>query len=186
MPTLQIIKIDKQNKNNTILSNETTQTFEEFAKQIYTDCFPRDERRVWEDFVSIMENDNRFSLYIIRDEDNYYGIVTVWKFEEFIYIEHFAIKTVFRNKSIGSHVLDLLKQTYSMPIVLEIEPPTDDITTRRKNFYQRNGFLLLDNHYMQPSYHKDSAQVEMKVMTTNNAIPFEKIKQTLYKYVYFQ
>jgi len=183
---LQIEKVNKNNRGISFFCGDTIQTYENFAKQIYIDCFPKEERRDWEKFIYILEHDTKFSLYIIKEEDNYFGIVTVWEFEKFIYIEHFAIKQTFRNKNIGSRLLQLLKETYSMPIVLEIEPPQDDITTKRRNFYQRNGFLLLDNHYMQPSYSNNLPQVEMKIMTTENIIPFEEIKNTLYKYVYFQ
>lgn len=37
--------------------------------------------------------------------------------------------------------------------LLEVEPTEDEMTTRRVNYYRRNGYKVLDKTYVQPSYH---------------------------------
>lgn len=41
----------------------------------------------------------------------------------------------------------------------------DEMTFRRKLFYERNGFILNPWHHVQPAYHDDSVPVEMHIMS---------------------
>lgn len=36
--------------------------------------------------------------------------------------------------------------------LLEVEPMQDEMTTRRVRYYQRNGYQVLEEEYIQPSY----------------------------------
>ena len=69
-------------------------------------------------------------------------------------IEHFAIFKELRDKGYGTKFLNSFLQNTSKDIIFEIEPVTDEITTRRANFYLRLGFKFSDVEYYQPNYHK--------------------------------
>ena len=178
--------------NNLSLAKLITQnSFNDFdkvnsAKELYEKSFPKYERRDWEEILQYEQNNKIFNFFTINIEQNFCGIVSVWHFYEFIYIEHFAIKNDYRNNGIGSKILELLKKQYNLPIVLEVEPPENRIAKKRINFYTRNGFSTLNDKYIQPPYSKDLPACEMKIMTTNADISFQKIKNVLYKEVYKQ
>ncbi len=57
----------------------------------------------------------------------------------FYYIEHFAIDPSLRNGGYGKRVLEVdeLKKQLKGPIVLEVEEPNDEMSTRRIHFYKR-------------------------------------------------
>ncbi|MGP1514982.1 MAG: GNAT family N-acetyltransferase [Bacteroidales bacterium] len=165
-------------------SKQITIKDKNFAQNIYISNFPRQERRLWSEVMEMTINNKSFNFYIIKCRNYSLGIVSVWKFEEFIYIEHFAIDKRLRNCGIGSYVLQLIKECYASPIVLEVEPLKDELTARRINFYKRNGFYLLKDRYVQPPYNINLPSVEMQIMTTSQYILFEQIRSTLYKNVY--
>lgn len=156
------------------------------AKELYENSFPRYERRDWEEIIRYEQNNKIFNFFTIDIEQNFCGIVSIWHFNEFIYIEHFAIKNEYRNKGIGSKILEILKKQYNLPIVLEVEPPGSCITKKRISFYIRNGFFILKDKYIQPPYSKNLPACEMKIMTTKAGISFQKVKNILYKEVYKQ
>lgn len=54
----------------------------------------------------------------------------------------------------------------SRPLVIEVEPPTDEMACRRIGFYERNGLRLWnDVEYVQPPYSPDRHAIELKLMT---------------------
>ncbi len=54
-----------------------------------------------------------------------------------------------------------------MPVLLEVEPPVDEITRRRVAFYQSHGLLLRDEvPYIQPPYSPGLPPVPMCIMTS--------------------
>ncbi len=153
------------------------------AKQLYESAFPLEERRPW---ISILENNKNddFDFFIIQDGGLFVGIISIWQFEEFNYIEHFAISKELRSKGFGSEVIDLIKQKYYKPFVIEVELPQKPQAIKRISFYERLGFCLRDDFYMQPPYTEHLPSLQMNIMTTDNTLSFDKIKQTLYKQVY--
>lgn len=155
-----------------------------FCKNIYTSSFPNKERREWEDIISL-NSTSYFSFFEITFENISIGIISIWQFDNFIYIEHFAIEKELRNKGFGKKTIELIKQNISASIVLEVEIPDNDIAKKRVNFYKRCGFSLLPNQYTQPPYNSTLPSVEMRIMTTIS-LDFETIKSTLYKRVYNQ
>ena len=71
-----------------------------------------------------------------------------------------------RGGGTGTRVLDYIK-SLGIPMILEIELPSqeDEMTLRRKLFYERNGFILNPHRHIQPAYHDDSVPVEMHIMS---------------------
>lgn len=62
--------------------------------------------------------------------------VFLWETEDFCYLEHFAVQPSLRGHGTGSTLLRQLLQR-EKPLILEIELPEDEITCRRKHFYER-------------------------------------------------
>lgn len=61
-------------------------------------------------------------------------------------------------------------QALGKPIVLEIEPPQDDISRRRRAFYERCGFCTTEHAHLQPPYHAGQAELPLVVMSYPRAI----------------
>ena len=114
------------------------------------------------------------------------GLLTTWHFEEFIYIEHFAIDPNLRSQGYGTEALNTFIQEQDKPIILEAEPPTDDITRRRVGFYERCGLTLYDFPYIQPAYTPESNPVELRLMGTldTNDTPLTLVSKILHREVY--
>ena len=100
--------------------------YNEIARQIYETSFPEDERRNF-DLLKALDGKSDFDFFVITDKQaNAIGIISLWSFKEFIYIEHFAIQQNERGKGIGSSVLSSLANKYSKPVLLEVELPEND------------------------------------------------------------
>lgn len=140
-----------------------------FAKEIYTSSFPLDERRDF-DLVLDMVGKEGFDFYVIKsslEDEKPIGIISLWKFEDFVYIEHFAIDKSLRQKGYGSVVIKEILSKYSQPFIIEVEPPTNVEALKRINFYKKLNFSLLDFNYLQPAYSPTQNPLQMNLMTNN-------------------
>ncbi|MBP1629162.1 MAG: family acetyltransferase [Bacteroidetes bacterium] len=167
--------------------------YKDFAEMVYTKSFPEDERREFPLIIELLSSKKEiFEFYTLvqKSSNNPVGILSLWNFESFCYIEHFAIEKSLRGKSLGSKALKQLMQKIDKPIVLEVEPPTTFDAAKRIEFYTKFGFRIIDKEYIQPPYSKDKSSLKMKIMTNNNLIEkeisFENIVKILYKEVYNQ
>lgn len=150
--------------------------------------FPFDEYRTYQEQKKLL-NDSRYKIYVYSstNDENISGFITVWKFDKFAYIEHFAVSPDYRNQGIGSQMLTELSQSLACQICLEVELPKTELAIKRIEFYKRNGFYLNDYPYVQPPYSKDKQEIPLLLMTTQKAInesEFEYIKFILYNNVY--
>ncbi|MBR1769994.1 MAG: GNAT family N-acetyltransferase [Bacteroidales bacterium] len=156
------------------------------AEDLYISSFPKEERRSLSSVYCLIEKEY-FEFLPLFSDTEFVGFITLWHFDEFIYAEHFAVKSNQRNKGIGSSFIKCLTANEEKPIVLEVEKPLNETTVRRIEFYKRLGFKMYDNYYFQPPYNEDSEGLELKIMVFekgNTSLEFEKIKQTLYSEVY--
>ena len=178
--------------------------------RIYRESFPLDEQRPIESIARLLTEEPRYTMHAIID-DNYaaelqansqkpkansqrpianspkaLGLLTTWEFDDFIYIEHFAIDPTLRSQGYGSEALKAFIHEHGKPIVLEAEPPTDALSIRRIEFYERIGLTLYDFPYMQPAYTEDSHPVELRLMGTidTEATPLTDVEQQLHREVY--
>ena len=91
------------------------------------------------------------------------GEALSWKIGDFRYIEHFCIQPEMRNKRYGQRALALLLQAH--PLMLEIDPPIDEISLRRKGFYERCGFVANPFPHVHPPYHPGNHGHALVVMS---------------------
>lgn len=103
-------------------------------------------------------------LVYYNDEDVFVGLILYWEQEQFIYIEHFCILPEMRNKQYGQKTLALLAKQ-GKTLILEIDPPENDISKRRKGFYERCGFRENFFTHIHPPYHKENEGHHLVIMT---------------------
>ena len=140
-----------------------------------------------DDTQSAYDPDGNTKHYALNTTQEYLlGLLTTWHFEEFIYIEHFAIDPALRSQGYGSEALKTFIHEQGKPLVLEAEPPTDEMTHRRIRFYERIDLTLYDYPYIQPAYTEESLPVKLRLMGTidTETIPLDKVSDTLHREVY--
>ena len=109
----------------------------------------------------------------VGDNDEFIGFLTSWEWNDFRYGEHFAISPEMRCGGIGGNALRWFLASDSRPLVIEVEPPTDEMACRRIGFYERNGLRLWnDVEYVQPPYSPDRHAIELKLMTYGGDFAF--------------
>ena len=133
------------------------------AFALYESAFPTEERRDLPEQYRAMQ-DSDYHMDFIMEGDEFLGVMLYWETDDFIFLEHFTTLPQVRNHGIGAAALGLLKQK-GKTILLEIEPPVDEMSCRRYSFYQRNGFQMTPHHHIQAKYHLGDKDVELKVLS---------------------
>ena len=137
-----------------------------WVAKIYNSSFPEEERRPFNHLVQLLKDSAFLQMYIIGCNDKNVGFITIWTFDTFIYIEHFAVHADHRNGGAGSFALDELARISPRPIILEVEPPVSELQRRRVFFYERAGFKLWpDFPYLQPAYQEGGTPIRLMLMT---------------------
>ena len=145
------------------------------AMSLYKESFPFHEQREPASQHAIMQHKEYHFLAVFDDADAFVGLILCWETEEFIYVEHFCIDSTLRNQGFGSRALQLLLET-GKTVILEIDPPVDDISRRRKGFYERCGFAANPYPHIHPPYHQDLSGHALVVMSAPNPIGDEAYK----------
>ncbi len=133
------------------------------ALKLYQISFPYHEQREKCSQDEIIRDDE-YHFSLLYDEDVFVGLILYWEQEQFIYIEHFCILPEMRNQQYGQKALALLAEQ-GKTLILEIDPPTDDISKRRKGFYERCGFTENFFTHIHPPYHRENAGHHLVIMT---------------------
>lgn len=133
------------------------------AMILYGKSFPSHEQREIESQKEIL-SDKEYHFDLIYDNDIFVGIILYWETLNFIYIEHFCINPNMRNKKYGQKALELLKKK-KKTVILEIDPPIDEISIRRKSFYTRVGYKENNFKHIHPPYSKFNQGHSLSVMS---------------------
>ena len=142
------------------------------AIALYKDSFPYHEQRKPKSQIEIMRN-NSYYFYLIFYEQIWVGNLLCWQTDDFIYVEHFCILPTMRNQKYGERALSLLA-TFGKPVILEIDPPIDDISCHRQNFYERAGFQANPFVHIHPPYHEECAGHALVVMSYPSVLSQEQ------------
>lgn len=147
----------------------TERDYGSFLK-LYNDSFPSDERRIYNDISEIstfVENKKgKFNCFVCEEDGVFIGFITYWKFDGYVYVEHFAIDPLQRGKNIGSKMLNHLIDTCGGKVLLEVELPEDEMSRRRIGFYERHGFKTREDiYYIQPAYSAEQNGMQLLLMT---------------------
>lgn len=156
--------------------------------RLMSKSFVDDELREEEDLTAIVESNPIFGFNVIKDAGQRTGLITTWNFGKFIYVEHFAIEPESRGRGVGSRALARLSSSASLPVVLEVEPPSQsEEAKRRVAFYERMGFSCWQTEYRQPAYAKGKKSIPMVIMTKGleeTADASKIVIAILYRHVY--
>lgn len=152
---------------------------------IMQSSFPADEMRDYQGQKDLLRN-SKYSIFVVSDEE-IKAFITTWEFDDFIFVEHFAVNEKYRNLGLGSLMLNELCRNTDKQICLEVELPETEKAKRRIGFYERNGFVLNSYQYEQPAYSEEKQPVPLIIMTSGSAIDekrFYEMKKAIFKQVY--
>lgn len=154
---------------------------------IMSEAFPEDEFRTYEGQKRLL---NREIYRIISEKDEsgkVLGFMTVWDLGDFNFIEHIAVCSSSRGMGIGRNIIEKFKRQDHRPIILEVEPPDNELCRRRIGFYQRLGFELSEFYYEQPPLRTGHTPKALQLMSYPFALNIANFKlcvSKLYSEVY--
>ncbi len=121
------------------------------AWALYETSFPDCERWNAADYDRAF-GDPHFEADGIWRGEEFIGILFHWKAGDFHYVEHLAVSPRLRGQNMGSKALAAFSE--GKRVILEIDPPEDEISIRRLHFYRRLGFVENPQEYIHPSFRK--------------------------------
>lgn len=89
-----------------------------------------------------------------------------------------------RNKGYGERIIRQIKDLFPELLVLEVEQPLNEMSARRIGFYQRCGFSLCKQDYVQPLCQEGEKVPSMCLMYAGKEsidTDFETIKNAIYR-----
>lgn len=147
------------------------------------------ELRPHDKMLSLFKKD-MFSLYGHYLNQQLAGVMLIWKLKNFVFLENFAVASSLRGQGIGTKMLKDMQTHYpDKLIILEVENPNDELSKRRIQFYQRNGYILNQFHYIQPALRENAPKIDLMLMSFQKAInisEFDHIKKEIFQIVYQQ
>ena len=158
--------------------------------QMIEASFPKDEYRTYDEQKALLD-DSAYEIYTLPglDDNAVRAFIAVWQFDSFAFIEHFAVNPKYRNRGIGGEFLRETVRMLDKMVCLEVEPPDNEMASRRIGFYERNNFFLNRYPYTQPSISAGRSPVPLLMMSYGRYIgktEFADIKKELYTRVYQQ
>ncbi len=132
------------------------------AIDLYKISFPFHEQREKPSQLQILQQD-AYHFDIICDNGEFVGEILYWDIGGAFYIEHFCVLPSQRNKHYGQKILNVYQAT---PLILEIDPPVDEVSIRRKGFYERCGFVENPHRHIHPPYHAGNHGHELVIMSS--------------------
>lgn len=120
--------------------------------ELYIEAFPPEERREISQLENLLESRTEMCYNAVECNGKLAGLFVYWDFGDFWYLEHLAVYADMRNHKIGQQILDFAKERLTGIRLLEVEPDDHEMAVRRINYYQRNGYKILEKEYVQPSY----------------------------------
>lgn len=106
---------------------------------LYKEAFPEEERRNIEQLERLIREKTEMYFNAIETDGVLAGLFIYWDMQDFYYLEHLAVFTSMRNLKVGQQVLDYIAEHLDGTRLLEVEPTTDEMTTRRVNYYVVTG-----------------------------------------------
>ncbi|MDQ7825125.1 MAG: hypothetical protein RDV48_20150 [Candidatus Eremiobacteraeota bacterium] len=155
------------------------------VSRLLEQSFVADERG---DFDEALLANGRFHLHGVLSSGDFVALLSWWRFDEFLFAEHFAIDEKIRSRGLGSAIVqNFLSMHPGILIVGECERPETETASRRLDFFRRLGFFVNEHQYMQPPYSESKSPVPMVIISHPRPISgseFTAIRDTIYQGVY--
>ena len=164
-----------------VTSPEDFRTVEIYSS--YCTTFPECERRSDAQFQDLFFRSD-VKVYSVLDDLKTVGYIIIWELSAGVFVEHFEIFSEFRSQKYGSEIISKLFRDYSN-IILEAEPENlNEDSKRRIAFYQKNGFAVIDENYIQPSYGEGKESLNLWLLSNWKPDNVLRIKEEIYDTVY--
>lgn len=149
----------------------TSDEYYDTFREMYRDSFPVHEQRdVKQQEYAFSRHEYHLEGYV--HENILVAFIAWWEFGDYIYIEHFAVNPNMRGRNMGSDILGNFMKTHAQKIILlEIDPPADNLSRKRLLFYQRLGFVENPYQHRHPAYRTGAQPHELAVLTFPGSIP---------------
>jgi len=154
--------------------------------QLYESAFPPDERRDLERQKALFAR-SEYRLFAAVDGGELVGLLSLWEFSDFVFMEHLAVDEKLRGKGIGTFIMNEYMKACGKRILLEVEPPRTRVQKKRVAFYQKLGFVLNPYPYIQPPYGPEKNPVPMFIMSHPAALDesgFSDARRKIHAVVY--
>ncbi len=145
-------------------------------RQIYTISFPIFEQRNEEQQMAAFSNQH-YNLLASIDNENLLSFISYWEFDNYIYIEHLAVNPEFRGKSIGSNTLTQFGSNTEKIVLLEIDPPIDEVSINRLRFYKHLDYKPNSYKHSHPAYNPNFEPHKLQILSLHKELDEEVYKQ---------
>lgn len=136
-------------------------------QELYESSFPDYQRRGAAD-QALAFDQPAYRLDAWLTDGEFAALMSWWNFPDARYVEHLAVSPAKRSSGIGRQMLQVWLPLAETPVVLEIDPVVDELTRRRRAFYQRVGFVENNIKHSVPSL------VEREVMTPGELLSWPR------------
>lgn len=138
--------------------------------RLYADAFPPEERRPYADASEFGEfvrgKHPKFNVLAAMEDGKFVGFLSYWNFDDYTYIEHFAVSPELRGRNIGGAMMEHVFKAVNDNVLIEVELPETEIARRRIGFYERLGFRQHSGiRYVQPPYSEGLSSLPLMLMT---------------------
>lgn len=155
--------------------------------EIMEEAFPPIERRTYEKQKALFHL-SHYHVHTLKEKECIKAFISVWEYPDFIFVEHLAIASSYRNQGLGAKLLNEIIAFYKKHVILEVELPQTDLAKRRIGFYERLGFKCNSSYiYEQPPLQHGFEPYPLWLMSYPERIDstsYKKIKEQLYQDVY--
>lgn len=144
------------------------------AWELYQHSFPENERWNEADYARAF-CDPCFEADGIWRGEEFIGILFHWQTGSCRYVEHLAISSALRGQNMGSVALKAFCDRVGQ-VILEIDPPVDEISIRRRHFYERLGFVMNPYEYIHPSFRRPFLAHQLMLMSYPGPITYDEAR----------
>lgn len=150
------------------------------AWDLYENSFPLEEQRTMEQTIIALKDEAFYFNLLIGyegDKEVLLGLLTWWDWtgenqpSEFRFGEHFAIRTDLRGGGYGTEAMKYLLDDGKRLVILEIDPPKDEISKRREKFYLRQQMVANPEYeHIHPSFRPTTRAHQLLLMSYPRSI----------------
>jgi len=144
---------------------------------LYESAFPLHEKRNYAAKIRAFNHAN-YQQQAWFDGELFVGMIGMWDFGDYSYIEHLAVNDRLRGQGYGKRMLSQFLQQFPQTI-LEIDPLTTEIAHKRLHFYQSLGFQINHFPHFHPTYHEHLADHQLIVLSYPRQIDQQQYQRFL-------
>ncbi|MDQ3047503.1 MAG: GNAT family N-acetyltransferase [Bacteroidota bacterium] len=157
----------------TTISDELFRSFWD----LYQHSYPAYEQRDLAGHELILLNP-LYQLEVFRmDTISTSAFIACWEFHGYTYIEHMSVSAELRGQGVGSRILKEFLSERKDPVILEIDPVTDELSQKRLDFYSNAGFNLTPFEHIHPGYKKGDIPHSLLVLSYGRMISEKEFLQ---------